>query len=62
MFKTAIATTLAIVIEATQLQTKTGELMINELDFAQFQEDQMLNLEFSQTASESGLSGTEQNS
>ena len=42
MFKTAFTATLAVVIEAAQLQTKTGDLMMNELDLAQIQEDLML--------------------
>ena len=35
MMRTAFAATLAVVIQATQLQTKAGDLMMNELDFAQ---------------------------
>ena len=39
MFKTAFTATLAVVIEATQLQTQTGDLTMSEIDFAQIQDD-----------------------
>ena len=38
MMRTAFAATLAVVIQATQLQTKAGDLMMNELDFAQLEQ------------------------
>ena len=38
MMKTAFAATLAVVIQATQLQTKAGDLMMNELDFSQLED------------------------
>merc|ERR1719330_44589 len=37
--RTAFAATLAVVIQATQLQTKAGDLMMNELDFAQLEHE-----------------------
>ena len=37
MMRTAFAATLAVVIQATQLQTKAVDLLMNELDFAQLE-------------------------